>query len=78
VPAYVLAVVTVCLLEASERIVGRYKPTIPQDLVDRAAGLRKAFVAYHKSGEYLQLFATDVMGQTTPRPANPADKFKGN
>jgi hypothetical protein len=77
-PAYVLAVVTMCLLEASERLCKRYDDRVPKDLHDRAAVLRTAFVTYHKSAQYLQLFAKDLVGQTTPRPANPADKFKGN
>jgi hypothetical protein len=78
VPAFVLAVVTLCLLEASERVAARFNTEIPSDQHTALATLRQLFDSYHQSGEYPKLFAQDMVGAPTPRPEKSTDKYRQN
>jgi hypothetical protein len=75
---FVLAVVVLCLLESVERIVGRYNQHISEDMLRQSGRLRELFKNYHKSGEYIRLFASASSRISTPRPQRPEDKFKKN
>ncbi len=61
VPSYALAVVTLCLIEASNRIAERFKSDVPQDLKDQISKLEKTYRSYHESGKYGQLFAGEML-----------------
>jgi hypothetical protein len=78
ITAYVLAVVTLCLLEAAHRIVCRSSNNFPEDVQQRTTSLWELFQSYHKGGHYAQLFAQELRGVPAPRPEAPEEKFKSN
>ena len=77
-PAYVLAVVTLCLLEAARRIVAGSGAIFPAGLREATASLWSLFQSYHKEGVYCALFARDAMRVPTPRPQPPEKRFMSN
>jgi len=77
-PSFVLAFVTLCLVEASKKVAIRFSTQVPKPHRESIEKLESAFRSYHKSGEYLKLFAKDLLGLKTPQPKKLTEKFKNN